>query len=118
VIPVDRAGVPSYDELVLVASKTRLDGKGYRDTVAKFVKAFAAGTEDARAHPGQAEATLKKVTASPAKFLAAATPATLHLLTTTCVDVAQWQRFSTWMHAQGLLKQPFDASEAVTARYC
>ena len=118
VIPVDRAGVPSYDELVLVASKSRLANKGYRDMVSRFVTAFAAGTTQARKNEPQAVAVLKKVTASPQKFLAAATPATLRLLTTTCVDIAQWQRFSDWMHAQGLLKEPIAASDAATADYC
>lgn len=118
VIPVDRAGVPSYDELVLVASKSRLANNGYRDMVARFVQALAAGTTAARAHPAQAIAVLKKVTASPQKFLAAATPATLQLLTTTCLDVAQWQRFSNWMHAQGLVTSSLPASDVATSNYC
>jgi putative hydroxymethylpyrimidine transport system substrate-binding protein len=118
VIPVDRAGVPSYDELVLVASKSRLGDKAYADMVSRFVKAFTAGTADARAHPASAIATLKKVTASPAKFLAAATPATLALLTTTCLQVPEWQGFGTWMYTRGLLKQRVDASTLATSEYC
>jgi putative hydroxymethylpyrimidine transport system substrate-binding protein len=119
IIPVDRAGVPTYDELVLVANAQRLAKDAqYRDTVARFVHAFQAGTRGARAHPQRAIAILKKVTASPEKFLVAATPATLKLLTSTCVDVAQWQRFGAWMHTQGLLKEPMPASRVVTAAYC
>lgn len=118
VIPVDRAGVPSYDELVLVASRSRLADKRYAGMVARFVKAFTAGTQDARAHHAQAISVLKKVTASSTRFLAAATPATLELLTTTCVDVLQWQRFGDWMHAHGLLKQPVAASDVATSKYC
>jgi putative hydroxymethylpyrimidine transport system substrate-binding protein len=119
VIPVDRAGVPSYDELVLVANTQRLAKDAtYRDEVSRFVRAFSAGTRAARAHPQQAIAVMKKVTASPEKFLAAATPATLKLLTTSCVSPAQWQRFGAWMHAQGLLKHPIPASQVVTAKYC
>ncbi len=119
IIPVDRAGVPTYDELVLVANAQRLAKDAtYRDTVARFVHAFQAGTRGARAHPQRAITILKKVTASPEKFLAAAAPATLKLLTSTCVDVAQWQRFGAWMHAQGLLKHPVPATQVVTARYC
>src|SRR3954447_4760261 len=50
IIPVDRAGVPSYDELVLVANKTRLlDDQLYRSEVKRFVGVFLAGTADARA---------------------------------------------------------------------
>src|SRR5581483_105976 len=71
IIPVDRAGVPAYDELVLVASKTRLhDDPAYRSVVKRFVGAFLAGTADARAHPLKTLAILKKVIASPATFLA------------------------------------------------
>src|SRR6266851_9789458 len=36
IIPIDRAGVPSYDELVLVASKTRLRDPAYRAIVQRF----------------------------------------------------------------------------------
>jgi len=119
VIPVDRAGVPSYDELVLVANAQRLaKDAAYRDEVSRFVHAFSAGTRAARAHPQQAIAIMQKVTASPEKFLAAATPATLKLLTTTCVSPAQWQRFGAWMQREGLLKQPVPASQVVTAKYC
>src|ERR1051326_3707283 len=81
IIPVDRAGVPTYDELVLVAYSACLhQDAGYRSRVKRFVGAFLAGTADARAHPGRALAILTRVTASPAKFLARATPATLRLL--------------------------------------
>jgi putative hydroxymethylpyrimidine transport system substrate-binding protein len=119
IIPVDRAGVPTYDELVLVANAHRLaKDAAYRDTVMRFVHAFQAGTRGARAHPQRAITILEHVTASPAKFLNAATPATLKLLTSTCVNVAQWQRFGTWMHAQGLLKQPIAARTVATAAYC
>jgi putative hydroxymethylpyrimidine transport system substrate-binding protein len=119
VIPVDRAGVPSYDELVLVANSTRLaKDAAYRDEVTRFVHALAAGTRAARAHPQRAIAILGKVTASTPKFLAAATPATLKLLTTTCVSPAKWQRFGAWMHAKGLLKAPIPASSVVTSSFC
>jgi hypothetical protein len=63
-------------------------------------------------------ATLKKVTASPAKFLAAATPATLALLTTTCLQVPQWQDFGYWMYTRGLLKHRIAASTLATSEYC
>jgi putative hydroxymethylpyrimidine transport system substrate-binding protein len=118
IIPVDRAGVPTYDELVLVASKTRLhDDSGYRSLVRKFVGAFLAGTADARAHPARATAILTKVTASDEKFLARATPATLNLLGDGCLGVRAWQRFGDWMHAQGLLKQPIPAAAVVDASF-
>src|SRR5437899_2908613 len=49
IIPVDRTGVPTYDELVLVANKNRLrDNPAYRSEVHRLVGAFLAGTADAR----------------------------------------------------------------------
>jgi putative hydroxymethylpyrimidine transport system substrate-binding protein len=122
IIPVDRAGVPSYDELVLVANETRLaDDAGYRSAVKQFVRAFLAGTTDARNHPGRALAILQKVTASNPKFLARATPATLRLLAgpkgVGCLNVHAWQRFGDWMHAQGLLKKAARAASIVDASF-
>jgi putative hydroxymethylpyrimidine transport system substrate-binding protein len=114
IIPVDRAGVPAYDELVLVASKTRLqDDPRYRSVVKRFVAAFLAGTADARSHPQRTFDILGKVTASPAKFLARATPATLRLLGDGCLTARAWQRFSDWMHSTGLLAKPIPAARVV-----
>jgi putative hydroxymethylpyrimidine transport system substrate-binding protein len=118
IIPIDRAGVPTYDELVLVANKTRLrHDPAYRSEVRRFVGAVLAGTADARRHPARAFAILKKVTASDPRFLARATPATLRLLTgpkgVGCLSVHAWQRFGDWMRAQGLLKTAIPAASVV-----
>jgi len=122
IIPVDRAGVPTYDELVLVANKTRLrNDRSYRSEVRRFVGAFLAGSTDARQHPSRALAILKHVTASDPKFLARATPATLQLLAgpqgVGCLSVRQWQRFADWMHARGLLNKPLAAASVVDASF-
>ncbi|MGH2935279.1 MAG: ABC transporter substrate-binding protein [Gaiellaceae bacterium] len=122
IIPVDRAGVPTYDELVLVANKTRLhDDPHYRSEVRRFVGAFLAGTTDARNHPATALAILEKVTASGTKFLARASRATLRLLAgpngVGCLSVHAWQRFGDWMHARGLLKKAVPAAAVVDANY-
>ena len=118
IIPVDRAGVPSYDELVLVANKTRLrHDTAYRSEVRRFVGAFLAGTADARRHPMRALAILRKVTASDPRFLARATPATLSLLTgpkgVGCISVQAWQRFGHWMRAQRLLSTAIPAASVI-----
>ena len=118
IIPVDRAGVPTYDELLLVANKNRLrSDPAYRSEVRRFIAAFLAGTVDARSHPSRAIAILKNVTASSATFLARATPATLHLLAgprgVGCLSIRDWQRFGAWMRARGLLKRPIPASSVV-----
>ena len=122
VIPVDHAGVPTYDELVLVANASRLHSdRGYRSMVRRFVGAFVAGTAQARRHPGRAFAILRHVTASDRAFLARSTPATLALLTgpggIACMRINQWQRFGDWMHAQSLLKKRIDAASVMTTAF-
>jgi putative hydroxymethylpyrimidine transport system substrate-binding protein len=122
VIPVDRAGVPTYDELVLVASSSRLHSDpAYRSTVRRFVGAFLAGTAQARGSPQRSLAILRHVTASEPSFLARSTRATLALLAGPdgigCMQVGQWQRFANWMHAQSLLTKPIAASSVMTTRF-
>jgi putative hydroxymethylpyrimidine transport system substrate-binding protein len=122
IIPVDRAGVPSYDELVLAANKTRLQNDPqYRLQVKRVVSAFLAGTADARNHPSRALAIMKKVTASDPRFLARAVPATLRLLAGPrgigCLDVHAWQRFANWMRATGLQKKPITAASVVAPSF-
>jgi putative hydroxymethylpyrimidine transport system substrate-binding protein len=122
VIPLNGAGVPTFDELVLVANSDRLrSDAGYRSTVTSFVRAFARGTSAAIARPADALAVMQKVTASDRRFLARAVPATLALLSTprgpTCMSPAEWRRFGVWMQSRSLLKSRVLASTAMTTRY-
>ncbi len=122
IIPLDRAGVPDYDELVLVANSTRLrTDPSYTSIVRRFVGAFLAGTDQARSHPGRALAILATVTASDARFLDQATPATLALLAgpdgTGCMSPAQWQHFGEWMHGERLVSRSIPASAVMTTRF-
>jgi putative hydroxymethylpyrimidine transport system substrate-binding protein len=122
IIPVDRAGVPAYDELVLVANADRLrSDPAYASMVRRFVAAFLTGTEQARAHPARSIAILAGVTASSARFLDRATPATLALLSgpqgVGCMDAAQWNRFGTWMRAHKLVAETIPASAVMTTRF-
>ncbi|HET7566964.1 MAG TPA: ABC transporter substrate-binding protein [Gaiellaceae bacterium] len=122
VIPLDRAGIPTYDELVLAASANRLrSDPDYAATVRKLVSGFLAGTAAARTHERTALAVLKKATASSDRFLTAATPATLALLAgpggVGCMRAADWARFGAWMHRRALLKRGVAASAAMTTRF-
>lgn len=118
VIPVDRAGVPTYDELVLVANSDRLRADAaYRADVRTFVTAFLAGTSQARTHPARALSIMAKATASPRTFLARAVPATLGLLSgpsgVGCLTTESWRRFGAWMRARELLKTTVAATSVV-----
>lgn len=62
VIPVDQAGVPTYDELVVVAreSEARHDGQDLR----AFLQALTRGEREVRSDPAAAAATLVKASPS------------------------------------------------------
>lgn len=119
VIPIERAGIATYDELVLVASSKRLaSDAAYASTVGDVVRAFAAGTTAARRDPSGSFAVLRKVTAYKPAFLRLSTAATLPLLTgAPCMKPAQWQRYGAWMKARGLVKQAIPASAVMTTRF-
>jgi len=122
VIPINEAGVPTYDELVLVASSTRLrSDPSYASMVRRFVAAFLAGSSQAQAHPAQARSILASVTASSAAFLDRATPATLSLLNSPggvgCMYPTQWQQFGAWMQARKLVSRSIPASAVMTTRF-
>lgn len=122
VVPVDEAGVPPYDELVIVASKTRLaDDPAYADSVRRFVTAFLLGTTEAREHPARSMQILSAVTASDHGFLSVATPLTLRLLSgpqgVGCMRASEWQRFGTWMAARHLVARAQVTSAVMTTRF-
>jgi putative hydroxymethylpyrimidine transport system substrate-binding protein len=120
IIPVDRLGVPDYDELVLVANRDTLDEK--RDDLRLFIGALAKGAREARRDPrGSAAALLDanpdlragttresvRVTL-PALFPETSGKPWGHL------DPRQWRVYATWMFANGLLERRPVASEALT----
>jgi putative hydroxymethylpyrimidine transport system substrate-binding protein len=115
VFPVDRHGVPGYDELVLIANSRRLhDDAAYRASVATFVRDLAAGTSYAKRHPGAALTVMRSVAARDYRdALETEVPDTLRLLDTTSLSPAAWNRFGRWMQSQGLLKSPPDGAALV-----
>jgi putative hydroxymethylpyrimidine transport system substrate-binding protein len=121
IIPLNRAGVPTYDELVLVANASRLrSDAAYARTVGRFVRAFLSGTFAARHNPSRSLAVLRTVVPN-SRFLARSTRATLALLSgphgTGCMQEAQWQRFGSWMHTHMLLESSIPASAVMTTRF-
>jgi putative hydroxymethylpyrimidine transport system substrate-binding protein len=122
ILPVDHAGIPSYDELVLVANSNRLaHDRTYASAVRRFVAALERGTSGAEHHPQQALAELERVTTADHAYLAAATTLTLKLLRaphgTTCLHLTAWQRFANWMHQAKLLGTAVAANQAMTSSY-
>jgi putative hydroxymethylpyrimidine transport system substrate-binding protein len=111
IIPVDQAGVPTYNELVVVARKQDLaDGGG---KVRRFMRALTAGYEAARDDPAKAVGQLVK--ANPdldRKLQLASVKATLPVffpendrLPFGNQDPKEWEAYGRWMLDNGLLKE-------------
>jgi ABC-type nitrate/sulfonate/bicarbonate transport system permease component/ABC-type nitrate/sulfonate/bicarbonate transport system substrate-binding protein len=124
VLPVDRLGVPTYDELVLVANAARLRADAaYAGMVRRFVGAMSEGIRAAAADRPGATAAMGRSSTYPAAFLRVSVPATLELQTPPdgrpvgCLDMAAWQRYGAWMHRTGLLPHQIDATKVATTAY-
>lgn len=122
--PVDKLGVPTYSEMVLVAKGSRIEDDP--DPIRLFITALARGTRFAVAHPNQAtQSVLKANDALKPKTTAAQIKATLPLLDqdrpngSPAVpfghqDTASWQAFINWMVEQGVLANQQRAVDALT----
>ncbi len=122
--PVDRLGVPTYSEMVLVAKGSEIEDNP--DPIRLFITALARGTRFAVDHPNQAtEAVLAANDALDRKVTAAQMKVTLPLLNQSRGEgqnqvpfghqsTAEWQAFINWMVAQGVLATPSRAVDALT----
>lgn len=123
VTPVDQLGVPTYDELVLVARRQTLEEEPEKFRF--FLAALQRGTEAAVAQPN---AATKAVTeANPdlePKLTAAEVKATLPLLGVPTgdqpygyMDPKEWATFAGWMRDNGLIDSLPQASELLDNSY-
>jgi putative hydroxymethylpyrimidine transport system substrate-binding protein len=110
VIPVDELGIPTYDELVLVANSDRLEDE--TQNVRLFIAALERGTKAAVADPAAAtEAVLDAGEGLSPRFTAAEVRRTLPLLLPKSgkqpygyMDPQKWQRFAQFFADDGLIK--------------
>ena len=119
VYPVDTQGVPNYDELVIIANKSKLaSDPAYRTMVREFLAGLGQGAAAAQASPAAALAAITPVAKgySPA-LLKQMVYATAPLLKNPAgfgsMSVAQWQSFANWMKSDGLITKPVQASTVV-----
>jgi putative hydroxymethylpyrimidine transport system substrate-binding protein len=123
VTPVDQLGVPTYDELVLVTSRKKLEEEPEKFRL--FLAALQRGTEAAAEDPG--EATTAITEANPdlePKLAAAEVKATLPLLSARTgsqpygyMDPKQWEAFAGWMRDNGLIESLPKAEELLDDGY-
>jgi putative hydroxymethylpyrimidine transport system substrate-binding protein len=107
-IPVDQAGVPQYNELVLVVREDEAHTRG--QDLRAFLQALTRGEREVRANPAAAAALVVKANpsldtklqlASIEQTLPAALPAGGKPFG--YQDSSAWMTFGSWMLAQGLL---------------
>jgi putative hydroxymethylpyrimidine transport system substrate-binding protein len=123
ITPVDQLGVPTYDELVLVARRSTLEEEGPK--IRFFLSALRRGTEAAVAKPkGASEAILNANKSLEAKLTEAQIAATLPLLGARTqgepygyMDPKEWEAFGAWMSNEGLIETPPKASEVLSNAY-
>ncbi len=109
ITPVDQLGVPTYDELVLVANRKALEADPEKFRL--FVAALQRGTSAAVAEPKAAtKAVLEANHDLDPKLTEAEVKATLPLLSGGSgkrpygyMDPAEWSTFAGWMRDNGLI---------------
>jgi putative hydroxymethylpyrimidine transport system substrate-binding protein len=127
VIPVDEIGVPTYDELVLVANSNRLkDDEAYADAVKRFNAAMEKGYETAIAEPRKTEDVVIAAMddlPSGKEEVRMEVQTSIPLLTPPdgrplgCFDTAAWQEFGQWMEDNDLVKNPVDTDAVISNDY-
>lgn len=123
VTPVDKLGVPTYDELVLVAQRKRLEEDP--EAIRLFIAALARGTDAAVKSPNAAtKAVLEANHALEPKLTAAEVKATLPLLKPSrpghpygYMDPAQWRNFIGWMRDNELIPSLPSTSQVLSNAY-
>jgi putative hydroxymethylpyrimidine transport system substrate-binding protein len=134
ITPVDKLGVPTYDELVLVTSRKKLEAEAEKFRL--FILALERGTRAAIEKPNQAtEAVLEANPGLEPKLTKAEVEATLPLLTQPTelpregsspppntkpygfMDPDEWARFLAWMRDNELLERQPQPTELLSNDY-
>ena len=118
IIRMEEAGVPTYNELVLIANEEALERDG--DKIRAFIGALSRGTRDLRENPDSAIRGLLEANRDlDPKLERRALRVTLPLLFPPegkpfgYQDPEQWQEFTAWMRENGLVRLP-DARDSFT----
>jgi putative hydroxymethylpyrimidine transport system substrate-binding protein len=129
VTPVDKAGSPTYDELVLIASTEHLKDGRRVEIYLRFNAGLQEGTKAAVADPTAAFNAIAakypdlKKTAADRRFNAASLKVTLPVLAQTNIganpfgwqDPGTWAAYGKWMHDNGeLSKSDTTYTDAIT----
>jgi putative hydroxymethylpyrimidine transport system substrate-binding protein len=119
VVPVDQLGVPTYDELVLVARKSTV--ADHPEAIRAFLQALTRGTVYARAHPQEAaSAVLSAGNGLDPMQTRAEVGATLPLLAPPqghpygYMDPSAWGAYAEWMAEHDLISSAPSPTDVLT----
>jgi putative hydroxymethylpyrimidine transport system substrate-binding protein len=119
IVPVDRLGVPTYDELVLVARTSTV--QSHPEAIRAFIATLARGTDYARAHPQEAaNAVLSAGKGLDPMQTRAEVDATLPLLASPqghrygYMDPNSWGAYAQWMAEHDLISGAPSPSDVLT----
>jgi putative hydroxymethylpyrimidine transport system substrate-binding protein len=123
VTPVDQLGVPTYDELVLVANRERLQAEP--EKIRLFIAALLRGTDAAVERPNEATAAVLEANDGlDPKLAKAEVEATLPLLTARTegkpfgyMDPVEWKAFAAWMRDNELVDALPDTAALLSNDY-
>lgn len=120
VIPVDRVGIPTYDELVVVVRRSELTNSS--DQIRQFVQALGRGYQATRRDPAAAVANLTRMNPGLDKrFQLASVRATLPAFFPSSPsrpwgwqNTSQWNAYGQWMIDHHLISNPNAVAAAST----
>jgi putative hydroxymethylpyrimidine transport system substrate-binding protein len=119
IIRVEQAGIPEYDELVIVANERTLEEDP--GLLRSFMSALSRGARDLRADPQRGlDALLEANPDLDPRLQRAVVEVTLPLFFPPegkpygWQDPRQWDRFATFLERRGVLTRPVKADEALT----
>ena len=122
VVPVDELGIPTYDELVLVAGEERLEEDP--EEIRLFLAALERGTKLAARDPALAtESVLEAGDGLDPRLTEAEVDATLPLLLPPkgepfgYMDAEEWERFAGFMADEGAAEVRYRAADVLTNDY-
>jgi putative hydroxymethylpyrimidine transport system substrate-binding protein len=124
ILRMEKLGVPTYNELIIVARRKDLD-ENFSSKLRRFLRATAEGHKLLRSHPQIGVDALLKVDPGLERGLQTdVVSETLPVFFPTdktkpfgWQDPNAWKAYGDWMHQQKLLKQPPNAEEALTNEF-
>jgi putative hydroxymethylpyrimidine transport system substrate-binding protein len=125
VIRMENAGVPTYNELVIVARQSDLDAKDGGAKVRRFMRALAEGMKALRKDPNTGIDPLLRANKDLDRRLQeASVKATMPVFFPAdtskpfgTMDPAEWAAYGDWMARNRLLRKPPDAGAALTNEF-